>query len=554
MVLVVWFAGALVFFRAQWRSGWNLMMGNDGDPRLVVYLNEHWFQVFHGQASWLNPGFFYPVKGLLGWSDTFFLYQVFYGPLRLLGADPFLAMQLTIVLLSLVGFASFFALVRLGFGSGRVVALALALAFTFSNTLWLHAGSFQDNGVWLVPLVALCGLAAWRAAGEGRRLRAGLLGFACGGLAIMFLYTTFYVGYFSFLAALILLIVALVVGRARFVRAAVGGVATRWRAVVAAVAGFGIGLWPFILTYLSAQRSTPSNNYAIAVAYAGRIPDVINIGSGNVLWSSLIHSVIPRVNLQSYELTYAPTPALWLAALGGGLLCALWLWTGRATDPAAARTAVVLAITTLIMAGVGLHSRPVTMWAAIHHLPGAKALRAIDRAQIVTGYLAFLTVAAAATEVFQRLSWSRARHYESGRAGRRWLLYPSMALLCLVVVEQWNTADTSMVSRRTQNALLASVRPAPSGCRTFFVVDSQNSRMPFFEYQIDAMLISQKLRLPTINGYTAHNPPAWNLERPGDPAYLDSVQSWLTQNRLSGGVCKLDLAGMNWSRAGRSTT
>lgn len=552
LVLVVWLGGALVFFRAQWRSGWNLVMGNDGDGRLQVYLNEHWFQVFHGKASWLNPPFFYPVRGLLGWSDTFFLYQVFYSPLRLFGADPFLAMQLTIVLLSLVGFASFYGLARLGFGSGRPLALTLALAFVFSNQLWLHAGSFQDNGVWLVPLVALCGVAAWDAAGEGRHLRSGLLGFACGGLAIMLVYSTFYVGYFSFISGVILLVAALAVGRARFVRAVLTGVVRRWPAVVCAAAGFGIGLGAFIATYLAAQRESPADNYAIALAYAGRLRDVINIGGGNVIWSSVIHSAVHRVNLHSTELTYAPTPALWMAALGGGILCAWWLWSGRTANPVAARAAVVLAITAVIMALVPLHTQHLTMWAVIHHLPGAKAMRAIDRAQIVTGLLAFLAAAAAATELFERVAWSEVRRYRSHRTSRRWLFYPAMTVLGLIVVEQLNTSDTSLVSRRVQNALLASVRAAPPGCRTFFVIDSQDSHRRFFEYQIDAMLVSQKLSLPTINGYTAYNPTGWDLEHPGEPGYLDAVDTWTTSRRISTGLCQLDLAAMTWARAGGS--
>jgi hypothetical protein len=28
----------------------------------------------------VNPAFYYPVKGLLGWSDTDLLHQIFYAP------------------------------------------------------------------------------------------------------------------------------------------------------------------------------------------------------------------------------------------------------------------------------------------------------------------------------------------------------------------------------------------------------------------------------------------------------------------------------------------
>jgi hypothetical protein len=552
VVVAVWLAGALVFFRAQWRSGWNLVMGNDGDSRLEVYLNEHWFRVFHGQASWLNPQFFYPVKGLLGWSDAFLLYQVFYSPLRLAGADPFLATQLTMVLLSLVAFASCYALIRRAFGAGQVISMAFAVTFTFSNTLWVHAGAFQMNGIWLDPLIALTGLLAWRAAGRGDRMRAGLLGFGCGALAVLLLYTTYYVGYFSFLALAILIVVALAVFRSGFVLAVVEGVRDRRVAVVSAAAGFGIALWPLLETYIPAQHALPPDRYQIALAYAGRTRDLINIGPGNVVWSSAIHSLLPRVDLGVSTLSFAPTPGLWLAGIGGAIVCAWWLHAGRSLRPAASRAAVVLAIAALVMALVPLHTRYITLWAVIYHLPGAKAMRAIQRAEIVTGFLVLLAAAAAMTEIFAHLSASPARLFSSHRSGRRWLIYPLAGLVALIMVEQLNTSPTSAVDRRVQARLVGSVRPAPPGCRVFFVVDSRNPSMYFFEYQIDAMLLSQKLGLPTINGYTAYNPAGWNLEHPGDPGYQDQVDSWTIQEHVSGGLCQLDLAGMTWSRAGGS--
>ena len=201
-----WLVGALVFFREQWDSSFKWLTGNDGDARLAAYLCEHWFQVLHGQASWLNPSFFYPVKGVLGWSDTFFLYEVFYAPLRLLGADPFLALQLTIILFSLMGFVTFVYLVRLGFGTRLPAAVACGLIFTFSNALWIHAGSPQLSGIYLVPAVLLIALLSWRAARAGRRLRAGALAGTAGLLWGLVLYSTYYIGWFSTLAVGVVLV------------------------------------------------------------------------------------------------------------------------------------------------------------------------------------------------------------------------------------------------------------------------------------------------------------------------------------------------------------
>ena len=208
LVFGVWLVGALVFFRDQWTSGFNRLMGNDGDTRLIAYVCEHWFRVFHGQDSLTSPPFFYPVKGLLGWSDSFLLYQVFYAPLRLVGLDPFVSLQVTVILLSLVGFASFVWLVRMAFGASLPVALAFGLVFTFSNALWVHAGSFQVNAIYIVPLILGIALSAWRTGIAGRSRRAVVLGGAAGALTALLFLTGYYTAYFSFLAIAIVAVIA----------------------------------------------------------------------------------------------------------------------------------------------------------------------------------------------------------------------------------------------------------------------------------------------------------------------------------------------------------
>lgn len=529
-LLVVWLAGAAVFFRAQWHSGFRTAMGNDGDMRLAVYLCEHWFRVFHGQDSWLNPQFFYPVKGLLSWSDTFALYQVFYTPLRLLGCDAFLALQLTIVLLSLVGFLSFVALVRDGFGTPIPLAAALGLAFTFSNALWLHAGAAQDSGLYFIPLVIWAALRVWRAAVVPRRLLAPLGGAGLGLLVALVPYSTYYVSYFSVLCAVIALIVLVVSGPRSawsWVRAELPA---RWAAAAGAAVGLAVGLVPFALTYLPSRPDDPGSSYAQAMAYAARWKDLVDIGRGNVLWSP------PRAGM--YELTYAVTPVLMLATVVLGALCARRVFTRTAGHPRVARLAATLAVTAVVTELLPIHTRFVTPWALIFHLPGASAMRSIDRIDMVAGLVATLSLAAASVELW------------SSRADRRSrLVRAALALVvALVLIEQLNTTRTSVVDRRVQHALLASVRPAPAGCRSFYVSDSRGT-LPFFESQLDAMLISQKIHLPTINGYTAYNPIGWNLAEIGSPTYLDEVRTWTGSKGVAPDLCQLDLGTMRWAPA-----
>lgn len=532
LILVVWMAGAAVFFRQQLGSGFGKIMGNDGDARLVVYINEHWFGVLHGRASWLSPQFFHPMKGLLGWSDTFLLYQVFYTPLREIGLDPFLAMQTTLVLLSLVGFASFVCLARVAFGAPRLVALAGALVFTFANDLFLHAGSFQFSGIYFVPLIMLLGVFAWRRRSD-RPARSAALGAGCGLLAALLFYSTYYVAWFSALAVGVVLVALLIAGRARRVLRAAGESS---RALAGAAVGFVAGIIPFLVTYLPARSHHLT--YAQTIGYAGRLRDVVNVGGGNLIWSRVLHHFDPAMTTAS-EVSYAVTPILLLLVVLGGALGCWLLAKGRAERTANAWTAAVLAVTALVLCALPLHSRLGSPWAIIWHIPGASPIRAIGRLELVANLVASLVLVAAASEVAPRLRTVK----------RSTLLRAAgIGVLALAVLEQVNTTSVSEVDRQQQLAMLRSAHAPAFTCRSFYVTDASAPAMPFFEYQIDAMLISQKLGIPTLNGYTAYNPAGWNLEYPGDPAYPLYVESWVAAKGPQDNVCGLDLGSMRWTQ------
>ena len=51
VVAMWWMLGALVYFRRSFFTGFDKVMGDDGDGRLIVYIHEHWLRVFRGNAS-----------------------------------------------------------------------------------------------------------------------------------------------------------------------------------------------------------------------------------------------------------------------------------------------------------------------------------------------------------------------------------------------------------------------------------------------------------------------------------------------------------------------
>lgn len=535
----VWLVGAGVFFRAQWETGFRNLMGNSGDTSLIVYLLEHWFTVLHGRASWSSPAFFWPVKGVLGWSDGLVLFEVFYTPLRLAGCDQFLAAQLTVVFLSLVGFLSFVAVVRDLFSPPRWLALAGGLVFTFANDLWVNVGRLQLLGVWIVPFLVWLALRALRARS---RLRSITLGALFGVLEGLFFFTSYYVAWFCVLAAALAAIAAFAVSPRRVVAARDRWIVGKWPAWVAAAAGFAVALIPFLDVYLPARQQVLHSDYRTVVElYGAHLHDLLNQGPGNIFWGSSMRSLVPSIRLSGSEMDYAVTPILLTCAVLGSVAAA---WAsrrraGRASERAVIAAGAAASAVVLSFLPVRFHSG--SLWIVAWHLPGGSAIRAIDRVALLAGVMAVTALVAAGSELWDLMGRGDAGRVPRRRAGRVVII----AVVALIVVEQVNTQVTSGLNRPQQLALLRSVPAAPSGCRSFYLTDGPHPDVLFFVFQIDAMLISQKVGLPTINGYTGYDPKGWSLQSPG-PGYAAGVDEWIAAHRLRD-VCRLDLADMTWT-------
>jgi hypothetical protein len=63
--------------------------------------------------------------------------------------------------------------------------------------------------------------------------------------------------------------------------------------------------------------------------------------------------------------------------------------------------------------------------------------------------------------------------------------------------------------------------------------------------QTEAMLISQQLGLPTINGYSGETPPTWKFPNPYKTPYFPMIRTWVQTNHLRD-VCALNIVTMRW--------
>ena len=168
-------------------------------------------------------------------------------------------------------------------------------------------------------------------------------------------------------------------------------------------------------------------------------------------------------------------------------------------------------------------------WIVFRVLPGAGAIRAGARAQLLVG---FWVVAAL---VFLIDRWVRGASAES-RNQRRII---AIAVLGFCIIEQVNVSRGTL-SRTAEWAMLQAVPALPTECKSFLVKDSG----PLSE--VDAMWISLTTGRPTLNGRSGGSPPGWGL---ADPAadYLAEARQWIARNSLSERVCLYDQANRSWS-------
>ncbi len=83
--IAAWAAAACVSFRHVVSSSFDLIFGDRGDGRPIVYLHEHLFNALQGGAPFFSPRIFYPQQHVLGFSDAYLLDVAPYAALRWLG-------------------------------------------------------------------------------------------------------------------------------------------------------------------------------------------------------------------------------------------------------------------------------------------------------------------------------------------------------------------------------------------------------------------------------------------------------------------------------------
>ncbi|MBV9242589.1 MAG: hypothetical protein JO314_11335, partial [Acidobacteria bacterium] len=284
--IVVFFFALSVFFRGQLSSGLALMFGNASDGRFVIFIHEHVFRSFMGEGNFLSPPMYFNQPNTLGYSEALLLDQLFYVPLRLAGADMYLATSLCTVVLSTLGYVCLYFVLRRFLISVEIAAAAAAVA-TFSNNLFQSSVQLQHFAIHYIPAIVLCGIDAVQTL-RTNPLRATAC--ACVGSLLygLLFSTSFYVAWFFTLDIVLFALMVALPARTIIFEWIVLQPYRFLGHVLVVTISVSAALIPFFLIYVPVLRLFGFRSFDEYLYWAPSIFNIINVGRDNAVSGSLV--------------------------------------------------------------------------------------------------------------------------------------------------------------------------------------------------------------------------------------------------------------------------
>lgn len=459
---------------------------------------------------------FFPARNTAAYSDILLGAAPPYWLFRLIGFLPDTAFQLWMLSLGIMNFLVTYLTMRRAFGLSKLASAGGAYLFAFAAMRANQMGHQQLLPQFFSMLAVYCLAMIVREihAGEPanrvktRRWMALLVA-----SVVLQLFAGFYLGYFLCLGLATVLIVALFVREGWDTIVAVvkrDAVAIALALVIAAVPLTWMGYH-----YLQAQRQVGSRPFASVRTMVPTATSLMYMGQESWLYGwtrPYLHA--SRLRMEGEH------------KLGLGLVTPVIIGIGL-FRMARKKWGLIAVVATLVI-GLAVFTYPwsiVPWWVVYKVVPGANAIRALSRISLLL-LIAFSFGLAFALNSFKSRSMA-------------------LALLVLVCLEQGVTTP-SYSKQRIRSDVSVLVSQVPKGFRGFYyapcLVTNVNSGpwdgLPY-KQQLDAMFASLDTGVPTVNGYSGGQPPAWSgLEKvpirseSDEERMSDTMDRWLRSQGL----------------------
>lgn len=497
----------------QFFLNFNLAPGTKGDSRLVIFILEHWLNVFRGQEAFFRLNMFYPDGLALGYADGLFLFAFPYMLFRAVGLDYFTSYQLLLVFMTTAGFAAWMLVLRKALKLSLYFSVLGSVLLTCLNSMQVQLPIGKLVGFYLCPLLIylLYGYLStpdkntWRAwAGILTfSLILGLFFFTSYYPAWFFLFTLLLFGFLYFLASLPRDGFRISFGKIT------GVIRVNLLQISTALLAFLASLTPFLITYTPLVLLNSKRNFGLVLDFSPTVKDIVNVSGSNYLWSPIMNRI--HFNYGNVE-TQMGSPPFILVIFVLFYLYVLFfnIRKGRIRTNSRDFFIFILASSALIIFGLIVKFHGTSLWYGIYQLvPGASALRALGRYLMVVDMIVVVSAIYALNEGYE--------YYKSIADRKTGYALTGVMLLvsCILILEQANCSEFDL-NKSEQLTFLSRYAKPTMACNAFYIYDDSISGQPAGNDQLDAMMISMKSGIPTVNGYSGFTPdPAFSLTPSG---------------------------------------
>ena len=490
--------GTWFVFQPTLSSGFAKLQTAPGDPLLTCYFLEHELRVVEHRdhlGTFWSPPFFYPAPNVLAYSETMMGVLPVYALLRLRW-DPCTSSQLLLIVMCVLDYAAMLLVLR-QMGVGPPLAALGAFFFAFGAPRVGQVGHLQLFLIFYVPLSLW---ALWRLVAAPSRGRLALL------LLLLYLQmlSVIYVGWF------LLLTFGLAVpqllcwdreGRRRL--------AAFWRAapwfIVLSVASWAAAQYVVLRPYMAAKAALGERSWDDVLPSLVR-PEWWFAAMPGSTYQWLLPDY-PRGSSGSWELYLFPG----LVPIALGVASAVY--TLRLSREERRRqallvtcwtTAIALAVVSLVVPRLafdglrlGQVEPGVSLWWLVYRwVPGAGAIRAVDRISILIFALGAVAACWGADAALRR---SRLRP-----RARAALL---AALLVAGVAEQRIESPPAFEKQHFFDRVAAVRASIPRGCHLLYLAMQPGAN--YVVTQQVAMWAGLDARVPVVNGFSGYFPPRY---------------------------------------------
>jgi hypothetical protein len=530
-VVIVFFAlSELILMSAQIRNGFGLFSGDRYDAVIVATVLEHWKNVFLNGAPWDQLYYFYPYQHTLAQTDGYLVSGILSIPFRVVGLDVFSSAFWALQTFRAIGYFSVYVLATKSLGLAKPAGIFAAILFTISSGLFLHDQRLQLASIAIAPLITLMVHQSFKSFVAGRTTRSLVFSLFAAIIFGCWLLTCFYASwffiYFVFVFALVQPLKLANIAKRLSKKMLLA------RYVLPNLFMFALAALPFASIYLPKSLEVGTREWESVSQNTIPLVEIFQTDTKNYFFDLIFRHVYEILIPEYQPKGEYSTTGFSVFVVASFIFACFLAFRGNAH----LRSWRPFLIATFVVWATLLKFGDFSLWFFVYNLvPGAKALNAV-------GALQLFLVLPLALMAAKTLQVCRLRNYMK-------------AAVALVFVLGELSASHPNLNPQDEMARVEQIKSAPSSCEVFYVSGWKNQSTvtpmvewvnEYYAHNVTAMLVAERIQLPTINGVASFNPPDWNFGFPNADDYVQRVEDYSTKHSINR-ICALDLNSKEWT-------